>query len=384
MSAHDRTLKVLHVASFAGNIGDLANHAGARRLMREQLGFDFEFENLEIREFYWGKRRFDDDFVDYANHFDLLLIGGGNYFELWVDRSATGTSIDISAECLSRLKVPTVFFALGVDTGQGYSALAAQRFSSFMTTVLAREDMFVCVRNDGSSLALREVLGESTAERISVMPDGGFFADSSNALPARGRPPRIGINIAGDMLDRRFSQGLAVEGFLAELSAACIRLLDTIPSLRVELIPHIWRDSVFIAQLLPMIPDPYLRRRVIVGTLDPTHEGLEAFLNSYRSFDLVLGMRFHANVCPIGMRVPSRGLLTYPQVKHLYDELGMTDRLLDVSKVGFGEHLAETAFTDLSDSWHHRQALDACVANLQTQARRTLNGLRDWLETRCC
>lgn len=384
MSAHDRALKVLHVASFAGNIGDLANHAGARRLMREQLGFDFEFENLEIREFYWGKRRFDDDFVDYANHFDLLLIGGGNYFELWVDRSATGTSIDISAECLSRLKVPTVFFALGVDTGQGYSALAAQRFSSFMTTVLAREDMFVCVRNDGSSLALREVLGESTAERISVMPDGGFFADSSLARPSRGRPPRIGINIAGDMLDRRFSQGLAVEGFLAELSAACIRLLDTIPSLRVELIPHIWRDSVFIAQFLPMIPDPYLRRRVIVGTLDPTHEGLEAFLNSYRSFDLVLGMRFHANVCPIGMRVPSRGLLTYPQVKHLYDELGMTDRLLDVSKVGFGEHLAETTFTDLSDSSRHRQALDACVANLQTQARRTLNGLRDWLETRYC
>lgn len=376
-------LRVLQVASFAGNIGDLANHAGARRLMREELAFDFDFEELEIREFYWKKRRFDEDFVDYANTFDLLMFGGGNYFELWVDRSATGTSIDISSDCLARLTVPTVFFALGVDTGQGYSSLAVQRFSSFISTVLGRADMFVCVRNDGSSRALNDVLGSSTAAQIPVMPDGGFFADGSRHSPASTERRLVGINIAGDMLDRRFAQGLDVDGFLGELASACVCLLDELPTLSIELIPHIWRDSVFIAQLLPLIPDRYLRQRIAIGRLDPTRSGLSNFLASYRSFDLALGMRFHANVCPIGMRVPSRGLLTYPQVRHLYDELGMSNRLICADSVGFGERMSEAALLDLADLGRHQQALEACVENLRIQACHTLRAFNDWLQSQC-
>jgi hypothetical protein len=75
MNGSKRKLRVLHLASFAGNIGDLANHAGGRRMLAERLGFVLEFTDLEIREFYWKQRSFDDAFVDYANSFDLLIIG---------------------------------------------------------------------------------------------------------------------------------------------------------------------------------------------------------------------------------------------------------------------------------------------------------------------
>lgn len=379
MSGGEKTLRVLHLASFAGNIGDLANHAGARRMLAERLGFALEFTDLEIREFYWKQRNFDDAFVDYANGFDLLIVGGGNYFELWVDHSATGTSIDITPECLARLAVPTVFFALGVDTGQGYSAQSAKRFSAFMATVLDRHDMFVCVRNDGSSLALREVLGEETAARIRIMPDGGFFADPAGCRPVQGDSGRIGINIAGDMLERRFDRGLTTEGFLHELADTCRELMDALPALRIDLMPHIWRDSALIAQLLPMIPDPYLRRRVAVGRLEPGDTGLADFLQSYRSFDLVLGMRFHANVCPIGMGVPARGLLNYPQVERLYEELDLQDRLVDVRVAGFGKHLVEAVLSDLADLPALRGVCAERVARLHGQARVTLTALADWL-----
>ena len=86
-----------------------------------------------------------------------------------------------------------------------------------MTTVLCRRNMFVCVRNDGSRRALLEVLGEETAARISTMPDGGFFADPAGCRPMQGDSGRIGINIAGDMLERRFSRGLTSEECLCEL-----------------------------------------------------------------------------------------------------------------------------------------------------------------------
>lgn len=379
MSASKRTLRALHLASFAGNIGDLANHAGARRMLAERLGFALEFTDLEIREYYWKQRCFDDAFVDYANSFDLLIVGGGNYFELWVEHSATGTSIDISPNRLAKLKVPTMFFALGVDTGQGYSAESAKRFNAFMATILERRNVFVCVRNDGSTRALHELLGDATAACIPTMPDGGFFADPAGCRMAYVDSGRIGINIAGDMLERRFDRGLDTQSFLRELAHACLALMDAKPDLRIDLMPHIWRDCELIAQLLPMIPDPYLRRRVGVGRLEPTETGLPGFLQSYRDFDLVLGMRFHANVCPIGMGVPARGLLSYPQVECLYEEIGIINRLIDVRNDGFEKSLVEAVLEDLADLPAQRQLCIERVAELSQQAHATLAQVNGWL-----
>lgn len=382
MIAARPTLRVLHLASFAGNIGDLANHAGARRMLDVHLDFALEYTELEIREFYWGKRRFDDAFVDYANTFDLLLIGGGNYFELWVERSATGTSIDISPQHLARLRVPTLFFALGVDTGQGYTDQTAGRFRDFMSTVLSRGDMSVCVRNDGSSKALREVLGAEAAAAIPTMPDGGFFAMSELApAAAKSVSRRLGINIAGDMLDRRFDGTQSTAGFLKELASACGGLLDQHADLQIELMPHIWRDLPLISELLPLIPDPHLRRRVLVGPLAPGEAGLQPFLRSYAAFDTVLGMRFHANVCPLGMGVPARGLLSYPQVALLYDEIGMADRLIDVGRPNCGTAMLEAVNADLSDLAGLRAQCRDLGNRLEGQARDTLASINRWLHT---
>lgn len=379
MTASARLIRVLHLASFVGNIGDLANHAGARRLLAAHLPYCFEFTELEIREFYWKQRSFDAAFVDYANTFDLLIIGGGNYFELWVDHSQTGTSIDIAPHLLGRLTVPVLFHSLGVDTGQGYTETSASRFTAFMNTVLERDSMFVSVRNDGSKRALHEVLGTEMARRVPMMPDGGFFAGASTAPRTDNISPCVGINIAGDMLEKRFDRGLDVDGFLTEMASACCQLMDNHPELRVVLMPHIWRDVSLVSQLLPRIADNYLRRRVAVGRLEPTQRGLDDFLASYRAFDLVLGMRFHANVCPIGMGVPTRGLLNYPQVQLLYDELELPKCLVDVRNQGFGAQLVDAALADLADLPARQAESRQRVTALEQQAMSTLSSIEAWM-----
>lgn len=381
MSQPREVLKVLHLASFAGNIGDLANHAGARSMLALRLDFALEFTELEIREFYWKKRAFDAAFVEYANSFDLLLIGGGNYFELWVQESATGTSIDIAPAQLAALTVPTIFFSLGVDTGQGYSQQSAQCFASFIRTVLGRQDMFVCVRNDGSSIALQEVLPAADAAQIPVMPDGGFFAGATRRRqPAKQEnQQRIGINMAGDMLERRFDRGSSPTEFLRELSSVCCSLLDERQNLHIDLVPHIWRDVTLIAEMLPMIPDHFLRRRITVSSLQPSMNGLDTFLDRYGSYDLVLGMRFHANVCPIGMGVPTRGLLNYPQVELLYRELDLADRLVDVRVPGFARELLAGVLADLDDLPSLRAAYAARMDRLSDQAMITLAEINSWM-----
>ena len=77
------SLRILHLASFSGNIGDNANHMGFRPWFAKQVGREVAWSNCEIREFYWKERAFDTDFVALANSYDALVIGGGNYFELW-------------------------------------------------------------------------------------------------------------------------------------------------------------------------------------------------------------------------------------------------------------------------------------------------------------
>ena len=93
-------MKILHLASFSGNIGDNASHMGLRKILSELLDFN-QINNIEIRDFYKStsekyKKYFDETFVDLCNNYDLVIWGGGGYLDYWVPDSKTGSTFDIS------------------------------------------------------------------------------------------------------------------------------------------------------------------------------------------------------------------------------------------------------------------------------------------------
>ncbi len=153
-------LRLLHIASFSGNIGDNANHMGFRPWFEAQLGRQAVWTKLEIREFYWGDRQWDADLVEFINSHDMLIIGGGNYFELWVEQSPTGTSIAIDQKLFDDIEVPVFFNALGVDPGQGVPPVSRERFTSFLDKLLSSDQYLVSVRNDGARENLRQHIGQ--------------------------------------------------------------------------------------------------------------------------------------------------------------------------------------------------------------------------------
>lgn len=74
-------LKILHVASFIGNIGDNASHAGLYNIL-DKFSEPYLVDCVEIREFYLNYKAgpikiFDESFVSCANKYDLVVIGGG-------------------------------------------------------------------------------------------------------------------------------------------------------------------------------------------------------------------------------------------------------------------------------------------------------------------
>ena len=348
---HNKHFNVLHLASFSGNIGDVANHAGARNLFNSYLDYSFSYTELEIREFYWKKRKFDRSFVTYANSFDLLIIGGGNYFELWPEGSATGTSIDIDLLNLQNLSVPTLFFALGVDLGLGCTPANAHKFNKFFNVLRNSNQFFVCVRNDGASKALQKVLVDKDTSNVPVMPDPAFFLPSIDSDKTIDKSKCIGINIAGDMLDIRFAGVNSIESFIHEMAQACMKIMDLDDRITIKFIPHIWKDIQIISSLISKIEDNYMRRRVKVAGLDPNYGGLQSFIEEYKSCCYVFGMRFHANVCPIALGIPTRGLLSFPQIELLYEELGLTDRLIDVRIQGFAQKMIDIVYSDIVSAY---------------------------------
>ena len=94
-------MRILHVASFLGNIGDNFNHLGTRKLLEEKLG-KIEWSEIEIRETFRKKYAFDEKFADYCNTFDAVI------FEDYDKGNITPAIIDSVVKIANSKNIPTL------------------------------------------------------------------------------------------------------------------------------------------------------------------------------------------------------------------------------------------------------------------------------------
>ena len=70
-------IKILHLASFNGNIGDNASHKGLEYILNKFLK-SYKLTKIEMRNFYGtyrlkDKKSFNQDFINLVNKFDLFI-----------------------------------------------------------------------------------------------------------------------------------------------------------------------------------------------------------------------------------------------------------------------------------------------------------------------
>jgi polysaccharide pyruvyl transferase WcaK-like protein len=334
-----KTMKILHLASFNGNIGDNANHSGFYSQLRK-LNLILDIDELEIREFYWKKRQFDSSFVELVNEYDLLIVGGGNYFELWVEDSPTGTSVALPLNLLKKIKTPILFNALGVDPGQGVSESNIVKFQNFLDILIERGD-FISIRNDGARKAIKKYIGSKYLEFIVVTPDAGFLVKPKQASNYYKEKDYISMNVACDMDDVRFSndkEKVSYKEFVKLLSNFIESFTKKYPLMEIVMVPHIYSDISLIDDILVLIRDDIRRNRVSVAPLLHGKEGLDEIISIYSESKVVLANRFHANICNIGMEIPTIGLVNYRQISELYKEL-RSDSFVDITKKDLDKRL---------------------------------------------
>lgn len=387
-----RTVKVLQLASFNGNIGDNANHMGTRFVFARYLPYQFEYTPLEIREFFWEQRQWDEDLIRYINEFDLLMIGGGNYFELWVSRSRTGCSIDLPPALLQRITCPILFYGLGVDAGQGVPDQCREHFSDFFSAILDNDRCLVAVRNDGALETLRQYFPEMPLGAVVKVPDGGFYYAQAAGLTKVQSRPNVGqrtvvLNLAGDMLETRFppsssdnSNGIDYDTFNLHMANLLTSQLRRHAEHTLVLVPHIWRDLEAIFRLLELIPDDLRRSRIRVAPYITGYAACNELFRYYFVADVCLSTRFHANVCPIAMGTPTIALANYSQIHYLYRELSLTDQLVTVNEKKFCEHLEKLFENAISfpECFRDRQA--RVMSRLDENCSNAMAVLENWLD----
>ncbi|GAB1258112.1 hypothetical protein NBRC116494_26140 [Aurantivibrio plasticivorans] len=365
-------LDVLHIASFTGNIGDNANHLGSRSEFAKNLPFDLTFTEMEMREFFWGQRQWDDNLIETINSYDLCIFGGGNYFELWVEHSRTGCSIDLPPEMLENITTPLLFYGLGVDAGQGVPDICRERFTKFLSYLLDSPRCCVTVRNDGARSNLEAYFTSLPLERIIDVPDGGFFfqTEIANHVELQQNAKNIVVNLAGDMLEQRYPGGgslLPVE-FSEEFAQFIERMLVEDPTARIIFVPHIFRDLDSIHQVLDRMTDPSRRQRVVVAPYMTGEAACHKLFGLYAGADLVLAMRFHASVVAMALGTPVIGLHCYPQIQLLYRSLGLEEYLVSVQKPSFSSKLLDTINIRLTESINN---------NVSSSMKRVADSIRE-------
>lgn len=336
-------IRALHIASFNGNIGDNANHNGFRHRIKESINKEIEFDNLEIREFYksWNFRDFNsDDFINLCNSYDLIIIGGGNFFELKWDYSYTGTTINMSNSTLERIVTPILFNALGCDIAKGANKDTISKFKSFLEKIINNPKIFISLRNDGSMDTLKKLYGDKFCNKILQTPDAAFFMKTElfDFPEIRKEYKSIGINIVADMKNIRFkgeSNTITYNEFIEKLSVEINVLLKNYSEYQIIFFPHIYSDLMAINDLLEKIDDVYRRTRIIVAPF-LTGEGSEKYIfGLYSKCEIIMGMRFHSNVCSISQNIPTIALSSYKKIDDLYSELELSDRVVNVNKKQF-------------------------------------------------
>lgn len=374
-------LRVLHVASFRGNIGDHANHQAFYTYFTKHI--PAEFTQIEMRKFYRNRNelKFDSEFVKTVNSYDLLVLGGGAFFDLAWDYSQTGTTLDISEDVIDQITVPVLVNAMGYHEFGSVEDANVEKFKKFLTHVKQKDNWFLSLRNDGSADRVMHRYGD-VGKDMRRVPDHGFYfvpEKYNQLLLDRTDTQWIGCNVTNDLFTEEFNKGMTTDAFNEQMGQFVNTFLSETEH-NIVFFLHAHQDVETIGKVMPFIEDKYKRERIVVSPLLSDKQQLEQVFDMYRACAVMVGMRFHANVCAIAQTIPTIGLAGHEQISALYDELDMPERCIKVDSADWSTKLRSTLQETLSSGDAIRETYRGLVDQLSAQGDAFIVDVKAWLQ----
>lgn len=328
--------RLLHLASFKGNVGDEVSHSGLKILL-SKCGLKYSSDKQEIRDYYQNaslsKKRFDDSFIENCNSYDLVIVGGGGYMEPSVPASRTGTTFDIDQNIFAHLNAAMIFSSIGCFPAKQVNDVGEKKFSSFLEALNSNNKIEVLFRNDGSFMYARR-LCENFEFNFKEVLDSGFFFEHSQTTTAKlSAKDYIIINVGFDQLERIISyEGIAWSDFYESFSEQILKLAIS-EDLDIVFVPHTPQDLKFISAIVSILPDDFLRYRVHVAQYSSGKDNLERVAGLYHGASMIVCGRLHSHVLAIALGKKFCSFLPMPRVANLTAGFLANATIADVSEL---------------------------------------------------
>ncbi len=325
-------MKILHVASFNGNIGDIASHKGLEVILGK-VGISYDAKKLEIRDFYKNanyenKMEFDKEFVKLANNYELVLFGGGGFLDYWVPESFTGTTIDIDINNLKNIKSKILITSVGSNPHKEIPEGNYEKFLSFITHCNSSDNITIRFRNDGSVNSLKKDFPSLNITKDNEILDHAFFFKAPN-YDIRWLPKSyVTINITEDQIRMINGIGDNDSWYYLELKNLINNLIDKYN--KVIFVPHIPSDVNEIMKVISFFDREKISEKIIIAPFIGGEEGANFLFSIYQNSALNIVSRYHANVYSLLSNVPTIGLSNLGRVEYLHSQLSNYKSYIDI------------------------------------------------------
>ena len=256
-------------------------------------------------------------------------MGGGGFLDYWVANSRTGTTIDISKEDFDRLTVPTLITSIGSFPHKDIPEGNIEKFHDFLKQIFDKDNVRIAFRNDGSADNIHRLFGDEF--NPTTILDNGFFYKPKSDIRRLVSSEYVAINTTLDQLKmKNLSRGiLDIASFENEMRRYVQFLIDN-TNYQIVFVPHIYQDMKAISEILSGINDFYIRTRIVIAPYIQGYEGCNLLMSIYNNASLVVGMRFHTNVCSAAMGVPLISLAALERVEKAMKYIGLDNNVIPV------------------------------------------------------
>lgn len=370
-------MRILHIASFVGNLGDIVNHEGFYKKFSETVESHIEIEQVEIRLFYNNcrERKFDSNFLQYVNTFDLLILGGGGLFTVEWDYSDTATTINMSKDFINGIKIPVIVNAMGYHENANDSKLF-QKFENFISYISDKKNWLITFRNDGSIERLQKRFGCDYG--IMKVPDNGFIVPMGMCESQKDTNPTVGFLITNDLFDMQYNI-LGVEEINKKIISLVCKVLKD--GYNVVFLNHTPKDVQFLEKILKEIPEVDLRSKVVISPYST--RGKQCIYDMeryYKMCNCIVSMRFHGNILGMKYRVPMIGLAGHQQIEDLFKEMNLEEQLVVINNPEFDTELLEKIIYAIENEHKIIKKQETVIQEIELQSHKYFDVIKKFLK----
>ena len=288
--------RLLHIASFNGNIGDSLSHRGLYNLLGCDCNLsEDKIDRIEIRRFYQNADRdilkFDGACAEKFNNYRYVILGGGGFLKQSFNNSKYGNTFEFEKEFFKKLRTKLLFYSIGgLNALEKVDEVAYYRTEHFIEKLYSDDRFMFIFRTDGSvknSQFLNQKYSKDS-NSIKQVFDSAFLNEVKSDARCENN---VIINIGYDQLLEANTDKACV---FKTISETMIHLLDEDIGVKFYFAPHTYYDVQAFTALCEYLPE-YLKRNNLKCLQSLTFStDLQATIDAYSSAKLALTGRFHS------------------------------------------------------------------------------------------